>query len=224
MNFVENKEKRRRLTKRLPRSFDAVIGEIRRELNCGGFVMKILINAKTDEICKSILKAFDEFPAEFVLCDSDEGAYALDLSEFGAIIVSTPLRSEFGLNFVTEASGKTNAAIIVLARADIADDVQSRIKFTGAFVVPRPFSKSALAQTVKTAVIAKENINRLEQEKSELLEQLDDAKTINRAKCVLIEYLNMTEPQAHKHIQKTAMDTRRTQREVAEDILRTYSI
>ncbi|MCH5207134.1 MAG: ANTAR domain-containing protein [Oscillospiraceae bacterium] len=186
--------------------------------------MKILINAKTDELCKSILTAFDDFSAEFVLCSSDEQENNLELSEFGVMIVSTPLRSEFGLNFVTEASQKTDAAMILLARADIADDVQSRIKFTGAFVLPRPFSKSVLAQTVKTAMIAKENITRLEKEKSELLGQLDDAKTINRAKCILIQYLNMTEDQAHKHIQKTAMDTRRTQREIAEDILRTYSI
>ncbi len=73
------------------------------------------------------------------------------------------------------------------------------------------------------ALVAKENINRLEQEKTELLGQLDDVKTIDRAKCCLIEYLNLTENQAHRHIQKLAMDTRRTQREIAEDILRTYS-
>ena len=186
--------------------------------------MKILINAKTDEICKNILTAFEDFDSEFVLCDSDGLAGSLELSEFGAIIVSTPLRSEFGLGWVSDASKKTKAPIIVLARADIADDVQGRLRFTGAFVLPKPFSKSALTQTVKTAMVAKENINRLEREKTELQEQLDDAKIISRAKCVLIQYLNLTEPQAHKHIQKTAMDTRRSQREVAEDILRTYSI
>jgi len=35
--------------------------------------------------------------------------------------------------------------------------------------------------------------------------------------------LNLTENQAHRHIQKLAMDTRRTQREIADDILNTYS-
>ncbi|MFQ9801115.1 MAG: ANTAR domain-containing protein [Clostridia bacterium] len=33
----------------------------------------------------------------------------------------------------------------------------------------------------------------------------------------MIQYLNMTEAQAHRHIEKQAMDTRRTRREVAED-------
>lgn len=183
--------------------------------------MKIFINAKTEDICGSVAAALDDLGAECVLCADDEQAAALP--ECDAVIVSTPLRSEFGLNFVAETSRKTSAPIIVLARADIAEDVQNRIKFTGAFVLAKPFPKSVLAQTVKMALVAKENINRLEQEKSELLGQLDDVKAIDRAKCCLIEYLNLTENQAHRHIQKLAMDTRRTQREIAEDILRTYS-
>lgn len=185
--------------------------------------MRIFINAKTEEICESIGAALEELSAEIVYCFDDEFAAADHISEYDAIIVSTPLRSEFGLNFVAEASKISGAAIIVLARADIAEDVQSRIKFTGAFVLAKPFPKSVLAQTVKMAMVAKENINRLEQEKIELSKQLDDVKIIDRAKCCLIEYLNLTEKQAHRHIQKMAMDTRRSQREIAEDILRTYS-
>ncbi len=182
--------------------------------------MKIFINARTEEICGSVAAALDDLGAECILCDDEQTAV---LPDCDAVIVSTPLCGEFGLNFVAETSKKTSAPIIVLARADIAEDVQSRIKFTGAFVLAKPFPKSVLAQTVKMALLAKENINRLEQEKTELLGQLDDVKTIDRAKCCLIEYLNLTESQAHRHIQKLAMDTRRTQREIAEDILRTYS-
>lgn len=182
--------------------------------------MRIFINAKTEEICGSVAAALDDLGAECIPCADDRTAV---LPQCDAVIVSTPLRSEFGLNFVAETSRKTSVPIIVLARADIAEDVQNRIKFTGAFVLAKPFPKSVLAQTVKMALIAKENMNRLEQEKTELLGQLDDVKTIDRAKCCLIEYLNLTENQAHRHIQKLAMDTRRTQREIAEDILRTYS-
>lgn len=183
--------------------------------------MRIFINAKTREICESIGAALGELSAEITYCSDD--AQAASAADFDVIIVSAPLRSEFGLEYVTEISQKSAAAIVVLARADIAEDVQSRIKFTGAFVLGKPFPKSVLAQTVKMALWARENISRLEQEKSELSKQLDDVKVIDRAKCCLIEYLNLTENQAHRHIQKLAMDTRRTQREIAEDVLRTYS-
>lgn len=182
--------------------------------------MRIFVNAKTTEICENIGAALRELSPELVY-RSEEGGD--ELSDFDAVIVSTPLKTEFGLDFVTEASKKSGAAIIVLTRADIAEDVQRRIKFTGAFVIGKPFPKSVLANTVRMALQAKENMDRLEQEKSELSRQLDDMRTIDRAKCCLIEYLNLTEKQAHRHIQKLAMDTRRTQREIAEDILRTYS-
>lgn len=185
--------------------------------------MKIFINAKTEEICGNIAAALEELSAEVTCCYDDENERSAEFCDFDAIIVSTPLRSEFGLNFVAEVSKKCGAAVVVLARADIAEDVQNRIKFTSAFVIGKPFQRSALTQTVKMALLARENITRLLQEKSELSKQLDDLKLIDRAKCCLIEYLKLTESQAHRHIQKLAMDTRRTQREIAEDILRTYS-
>lgn len=184
--------------------------------------MRIFINAKTEEYCESITGALRELSEEIVACQSDEQEACEDFSQYDVIVVSTPLRREFGLNFVTEVSKKSSAAIVVLARADIAEDVQNRIKFTGAFVIGKPFPKSLLLQTIKMALLANENISRLEQEKSDLSRQLDDIKIIDRAKCCLIEYLNFTEKQAHRHIQKLAMDTRRTQREIAEDVLRTY--
>lgn len=183
----------------------------------------IFINAKTRELCDSIAAALDEFEAEITTCCDDETAAAVDYGDFDVIIVSTPLRNDFGLNYIAEIYRKTNACIIALAKADIAQDVQNRIQFTGAFVLGRPFSKSALVQTIRVALLAKDNIRRLENEKSRLSQQLDDFKLIDRAKCCLIQYLNLTEAQAHRHIQKLAMDTRKTQREIAEDILRTYS-
>lgn len=186
--------------------------------------MKIFAVAKTEETASGIAAALEELSAE-IACSADERAAleSEELSAYDAAIVSLPLKSEFGLDFVAELSKKSGAALIVLARADIAEEVQRRIKFTGAFVIGKPFPKSVLANTVKMALLAKENINRLERENSELTRQLDDVKAIDRAKCCLIEYLNLTENQAHRHIQKLAMDTRKSQREIADDILRTYS-
>ena len=47
---------------------------------------------------------------------------------------------------------------------------------------------------------------------------------MDRAKCVLIQYLNMTETQAHRYIEKQAMDLRTTRRQIAEGILKTYEV
>ncbi len=186
--------------------------------------MKIFAVAKTEEAASGIGAVLEELSPEFAGFSDERGALEIiEKSPCDAVVVSLPLNGEFGLDFTAELSKKSSAAIIVLARADIAEEVQRRIKFTGAFVIGKPFPKSVLANTVKMALLAKENMERLEKENSELTKQLDDEKAINRAKCCLIEYLNLTESQAHRHSQKPAMHTRKTQREIADDILRTYA-
>ena len=55
-----------------------------------------------------------------------------------------------------------------------------------------------------------------------LKKQIDDIRLINRAKYILMEYLSMTEAQAHRYLEKQAMDMRITKAEVAKSILSTY--
>lgn len=55
-----------------------------------------------------------------------------------------------------------------------------------------------------------------------LQEKMTDIRTINRAKWLLIEQLRMTESEAHYYIERQAMDTRLSRREVAENIIRSY--
>ena len=105
---------------------------------------RVFINAKTEMICDTISAALADAGAEITCCFDNEQAAAADLSGYDVVIVSTPLRSEFGLNYVAEIHDRTSAVIIVLAKTEIADEVQNRIKFTGAYVLPRPFTKQAL--------------------------------------------------------------------------------
>ena len=53
-------------------------------------------------------------------------------------------------------------------------------------------------------------------------EKIDEIRLVNRAKWLLIECLSMTEADAHRYIEKQAMDLRLSKREVAENIIKTY--
>lgn len=182
----------------------------------------ILIIAKNQQVCDSLSELLVEFQCKIVTLTEGVMARAIDAKMFEVIIVSTPLSDEFGLDLVADLKDKTDASIIVLAKGEIADEVQKKLKFTGAFVIGRPFNKSALSQAIRFASVAKENMSKLNAEKEELSQQLKDLKIVNRAKACLIQYLRLTEEQAHRYIQKQAMDLRKTQREIAEDILKTY--
>lgn len=182
----------------------------------------ILIAAKNQQVCDSLSELLIEFDCKIVTLTDGIRMRAIDAKMFDVIIVSTPLSDEFGLDLVADLKDRTDASIIVLAKGEIADEVQKKLRFTGAFVIGRPFNKSALAQAIRFASVAKESMSKLSAEKEELSQQLKDLKIVNRAKACLIQYLKLTEEQAHRYIQKQAMDLRKTQREVAEDILKTY--
>ena len=52
--------------------------------------------------------------------------------------------------------------------------------------------------------------------------RIEELRLIDRAKCTLISVLNISEKEAHRTIEKQAMDLRLTKKQVAEHILRTY--
>lgn len=185
--------------------------------------MNILIAGKTEEICDSIAQLLLELDCDNISTfTSGTIIRGVDISKFDSVIISTPLSDEFGLDLVADISKDTKNGIVVLAKREIADEVQKKIRFTGAFVLPRPFNKALLIQTIKLTEIAHIGMAKLEEENRQLTQQLSDMKIVNRAKSMLMQYLNLTEDQAHRHIQKQAMDLRKTQRAVAENILKTY--
>ena len=62
----------------------------------------------------------------------------------------------------------------------------------------------------------------MEQKTASIEEKMEEIRIVNRAKWLLIEQLKMTEKEAHRYIEKQAMDRCVTRRIVAEKILATY--
>ena len=190
---------------------------------------KVLIAGKTKKICESIseLLTYGGNPdgsdpervglpqSGFITVCVTDGIHArcADAKSFDVIIISTPLEDEFGLDLAAELHGKSDAGLIVITKGELAEEIQNKLKFTGAFVIGRPTSRASLLQAVRFAGIAGEN---------KLERQIEDMKVINRAKACLMQYLNLTEEQAHRHLQKQAMELGKTRRKAAEDILLTY--
>lgn len=67
-----------------------------------------------------------------------------------------------------------------------------------------------------------ERLRAVRRENERLRCTIDDLKLVDRAKCALIQYLNMTEADAHRFIEKQAMNKRVSKRDVALEILKTY--
>ena len=83
----------------------------------------------------------------------------------------------------------------------------------------KPFTKSDLVPAIEMAVSRFAEIGLLEQEVADLTERLETRKAVDRAKGVLQKDLGLSEPEAFRWIQKTAMDLRLSMRQVADGVV-----
>jgi len=144
--------------------------------------------------------------------------------EYDFCIINTPLSDEFGMELAECVSVSTNSGVIMLVRSEISDEVSSKAENFGIFVVSKPISKAIFYQSLKMLLVARKRVLGLKNENNLLKNKIDEIRLVDRAKCALIQYLNMTEPSAHRYIEKQAMDMRISRKQVAEGILKTYEI
>jgi response regulator NasT len=84
----------------------------------------------------------------------------------------------------------------------------------------KPFTASDLAPAIEIARSRWSEVKALESDIADLGEQLATRKAVERAKGVLMKKLKITEADAFRWIQKTAMDRRMGMREVAEAVVK----
>ena len=109
---------------------------------------------------------------------------------------------------------------MVILTAFTQRELVERARAAGAMAyLVKPFKKRDLVPAIEIAVSRYTEIAALEAEVDRLKDRLEVRKMLERAKGLLMTTYGMTEPQAFKWIQRTAMDHRMTMREVAEAVI-----
>jgi two-component system, response regulator PdtaR len=111
-------------------------------------------------------------------------------------------------------------APVVMLTAFSQRDLVERARDAGAMAyLVKPFSRTDLVPAIEMAVSRFTELTALEREVADLSERLDTRKAVDRAKGVLQKDLGLSEPDAFRWIQKTAMDLRLSMREVADGVV-----
>jgi two-component system, response regulator PdtaR len=143
---------------------------------------------------------------------------ALDLKP-DLVILDIKMPIMDGLAAAERIAGERVAPVVILTAFSQRDLVE-RARAAGAMAyLVKPFQKSDLVPAIEIALSRYQEIAALESEVAGLTDRLETRKAVERAKGTLMTTYGMTEPQAFKWIQRTAMDHRMTMREVAERIL-----
>ena len=157
-----------------------------------------------------------------VVGQAADGARAVELAEEhrpDLVILDVKMPVLDGIA-AAERIARDRIAPVVILTAFSQRELVERARDAGAMAyLVKPFSRTDLVPAIEIAVSRFAELGVLETEVADLAEQLAARKAVDRAKAVLQRELGLSEPDAFRWIQKTAMDLRRPMREVAEGVV-----
>jgi len=139
--------------------------------------------------------------------------------DFDLCIIDAPLSDESGELLSRHIAAKGVCQVLLCVAGQYYDEVSAIVEDFGVITVAKPIDESLFWSALKLAKASQSKMKRLQTENSKLMKKIEDIRIIDRAKCLLIETQNVTEQDAHKYIEKQAMDLRITKRAVAEGII-----
>ena len=185
-------------------------------------VLVVSAAQKFNEVLAPMLPGSEYYPVCFVSNIAAARRELLNRS-YDFVVVNAPLPDDFGTRFAVDACGKSGTVALLLARSDVFDEVDAKVSCQGVFTLQKPTSVPALQQSLKWMAAARERLRRMEEKATSIEEKMEEIRLVNRAKWLLIEQLKMTEAEAHRHIEKQAMDRCISKREIALGIIKTYA-
>ena len=142
--------------------------------------------------------------------------------DFDLVIINAPLRDESGESLSRYIASKGIAQVIFIVKSEYFEAVSAVCEGDGVLTVSKPVNRAVFWSALKLAGAAQNRLQRMKDENNRLKQKIEDIRIIDRAKCILISHLNMSEQEAHRYIEKQAMDMRAAKRVIAEGILKTY--
>ena len=151
-----------------------------------------------------------------------EGRRLLLERDFDLVIISTPLPDETGENMARQIAVSEASQVILAVSSEIYEQVSSVCEADGVLTVSNPINRDIFRQALSLAKTMRGRFLKVQSENESLKLKIDNIRIIDRAKNILIASCNMSEHEAHRHIEKMAMNTRSSKRAVSEKIIHDY--
>lgn len=156
-----------------------------------------------------------------VIAEASDGEQAVNLvneHKPDLLVMDIKMPKMDGITAAEKLAGSKTP--IVLLTAFSQKELVDRASEAGAMAyVVKPFTPNDLLPAIEIALSRHAQINALEAEISDLNERFETRKLVDRAKGLLNEKMNLTEPEAFRWIQKASMDRRLTMQEVAVTVI-----
>lgn len=185
-----------------------------------------LLVSASETFNTSLLSLFSE--TECILPQTvgsvSEARRELAARAYDFVIVNAPLPDDMGVRFSMDACDANGCVVLLLTRNELHAQIREKVTPYGVFTLAKPVSKPLMFTALSWLESARERMRKTEKKTLSIEEKMAEIRLVNRAKWVLIEQENMTEAEAHRLIEKQAMDRCVPRRTIAEEILNTKKI
>ena len=184
----------------------------------------VLIVTASDSFVSSVmplLPVTDYWPVTTVRSVSEARRRIVE-TDFDIVLINAPLPDDFGMRLAIDICTNSGAGVLLMVKSDLFNDIYAKVVSYGVITLSKPTNLQMVAQNLRILCATRERIRQMEAKQATVEEKIEEIRLVNRAKWLLIECLGMTEPEAHRYIEKQSMDERISKREVAENIIKTY--
>src|SRR5512139_818991 len=157
-----------------------------------------------------------------VVGQAGDGERAIALAEElrpDLVVLDVKMPKLDGISAAQRIAEKRIAPVVILTAFSQRELVEGARDAGAMAYLVKPFSKNDLVPAIEMAVSRFSELQMLEAEVADLTERLETRKLVDRAKGILQQQLDLSEPESFRWIQKTAMDLRLSMRQVAEGVI-----
>lgn len=151
--------------------------------------------------------------------DTGEARRRFGTYDYDLCVINAPLGNEYGETLAADFAHKGICPVLLLTGSDKYEFIAHTVEKDGVIVLAKPINRALFINALRISRAVSNTYSSFRQKNSDLLKYIEDLRSIDRAKCTLMSVYGMNEQEAHRYIEKKAMDTRRTRRSVADEII-----
>ena len=186
-------------------------------------IFSVLLVSSSKNFTNGILSALTENNYEVTLSDTIQRAKRILVeNDFDIIIVNSPVIDDFGMDFAIDEAIRDISGVLMFVKPELESEVYYKTYQYGILTLTKPTSEGILLQTLRLLCVTRMKRESMREKTKDMKERLEEIRIVNTAKMLLIEHKHISEDEAHKYIEKRAMNLRKSKVKIASEIIEDY--
>lgn len=180
-------------------------------------VLLVSSSRKFAEVTKELLPVTDYWPVRSAGSEAEARRLMLE-NEYDIAIINSPLSDDSGFSLAEDISSGSDTAVLLLAPAEVYEDIYFKLLPSGVVTAPKPTSQRLISYSLRVLAAMRERLRKKAEGRRSVEEKIEEIRLVNRAKWALIEKRGMSEDEAHSYIERLAMEKRISKKTAAKTI------